>query len=241
MALSKDYSYLFGGSSVAIHGEEVVMTLSPEMQYIDFHTHWAGCEKYLNDDSVIVVQSLHLQEAMHPRANYITIGVHPMLPGASDIVQQYRKTPEKILSEWSDRINNSSTPIIAIGECGWDNRSPLSAEAQNQLVDFQVQLALLLRLPMVFHIVGGWHYLLKKHQEATTPWIVHGFRGKSQLANQLTEAGIFLSLHPLSPEPPNNNYLLETDDSSNHVRDQYQSRGANCEEKFNLFSNLFLP
>lgn len=210
------------------------------MKYIDFHTHWAGCEKYLDDNTVIVVQSLHLQEEIHPRADYATIGIHPMLSGAAEVLQKYQEAPQELLREWSELINDSPIPIIALGECGWDNRSSLSIDAQNQLIDFQIQLASQLQLPMVYHIVGGWHHLLKRHQEATTPWIVHGFRGKPQLANQLTEAGIYLSLHPLAPTPPINNYFLETDETPIHIRAHYKSRGADGEEKFNLFFNLFL-
>lgn len=164
-----------------------------------------------------------------------------MLSGANEVLQQYQEAPDQLINEWMKHIKSSPTPIIGLGECGWDHRSTLPVEAQNQLMDFHLQLAERLRLPIVFHIVGGWHHLLQAHRRATTPWVVHGFRGKPQLALQLTQAGINLSLHPLVPTPPTGNYLLETDEALSHIKTQYELRGANREEKFNLFSKLFLP
>lgn len=210
------------------------------MKYLDFHTHASGCEKYTDDSTVLVVQSLHLLEPLHPRADYATLGVHPMLPGASDVLQRYQAEPQALLQEWQDRIESSPTPIIAIGECGWDHRAPLSLEQQDLLVDFHIVLSQARHLPIVFHIIGGWHHLLRKHRAATTPWCVHGFRGKPQLAQQLADAGIFLSLHPLAPTPPLHDYFLETDESPFTIQDHYQARGADRQEKFNLFSKLFL-
>lgn len=216
------------------------MTLFHNMKFIDFHTHASGCEKYIGDSSVIAVQSLHMDEIIHPRADYATLGVHPMLLGASEKVGELRNNSKTVIEDWADKILNSPTPIIAIGECGWDTRSALSLSEQNILIDFHLELAALLHLPIVFHVVGGWHHLLKRHSKATTPWIVHGFRGKPQLAQQLIDADIYLSLHPLSPTPQTQNYFLETDESSSHIKSLYASRGVDREEKFNLFSNLFL-
>lgn len=241
MAPSKDSSYPFGVSSVVILGVVAVMTPYPEMKYVDFHTHFAGCEKYLNDDTVLVVQSLHLDEELHPRADYASIGVHPMLPGAKEVLQKYQEAPEELMAKWIDRIKSSRAPIIALGECGWDPRSPLSIDEQHQLIDLHLEISRLLKLPIVFHVVSGWHHLLKKHKEATTSWFVHGFRGNPQLAQQLTNAGILISLHPLAPTPPIKEFLLETDDTSIHIKTHYQSRNIDCEDRFNVFSRLFIP
>lgn len=210
------------------------------MRYIDFHTHAQGCEKYINTPEVVVVQSVHLDESPHPRADYITWGIHPMLAGAKSAVKKLNESPDKVLSECIQTIKNLNTPVIGIGECGWDKRSDLSPGEQDTLVWLHIQLAEKLRLPMVFHIVGGWHHLLSQRSLGTTPWIVHGFRGKPQLADQLHHANIGISLHPKSSLPDTGEYLLETDDTLINIIEHYKLRKADTSEKFNLFSKLFL-
>lgn len=213
--------------------------------FLDFHTHAKGCERYLTRDDILVIQSLHLDEPPHPRANFVTLGIHPMLSGAAQVANRYLQAPQELLTEWCHTITLSTTPVIAIGECGWDHRSPLTLPQQDSLVDFHITLSEQLRLPLIFHIVGGWHYLLakkKSHPTTNLPWIVHGFRGKPALAQQLTNAGIHLSLHPYCTTPPTP-YLLETDDTSVDIQTHYQERGLSSEAKkadiINLFCRLF--
>lgn len=211
------------------------------MKYLDFHTHASGCNKYLNDKEVIVVQSLQWGELPHPRANYATLGIHPMLPDTPAYLQQIQHHPKELQLEWVKQITQSNTPIIGIGECGWDKRATISLEEQNQLVRFQVEIANQLMLPVIFHVVGGWQHLLALQSIAQTPWVVHGFRGKPQLAQQLSNAGIYLSLHPFAPTPPIEPFLLETDDTPIHIRTHYEERGTDICSTVKLFSNLFLP
>lgn len=213
--------------------------------YLDFHTHAEGCKKYLEDKDVIVIQSLHLGEKVEPRANFATWGVHPMLEGTKEFVDQLRQDREQLISEWYRTL--SLTPkLIGVGECGWDNRSPLSLEEQELLVDFHIALADQLGYPLIFHIVGGWHHLLakkKSHSKSEVPWIVHGFRGSAALAKQLTSAGIFLSLHPYCSSGVCDKYFLETDDTPMAIESHYRARDLLHEEQrqgvINLFCGLF--
>lgn len=216
--------------------------------YLDFHTHTSGCERYINHPDVTVIQSLHLDESPHPRADFATIGIHPMLQGSTEMVRAIQTDYDTTVNRWIGKINSSTTPIIAIGECGWDKRSPLSTQEQELLVDFQITLGETLQKPIIFHIVGAWHLLLAKTKErthASTPWIVHGFRGKPELAQQLLQAGIQLSLHPLSPTPPTTDYFLETDDTDKTIQECYRERGLDTalhkRRVINLFCNLFPP
>lgn len=60
------------------------------------------------------------------------------------------------------------------------------------------------------------------------PWIIHGFRGKKQLAEQLLDRGFYLSFgaryHPeaLHAAWTAGRLLLETDDSPNHIGGLYR-------------------
>lgn len=213
--------------------------------FLDFHTHAEGCKKYLTDKDVIVIQSLHLSEEADPRANFATWGVHPMLQGAKEFVDQLKQDREELISEWHRTL--SSTPmVIGVGECGWDNRSPLSLEEQELLVDFHIALSDQLGYPLIFHIVGGWHHLLAKKKsqyQSGVPWIVHGFRGSAALAKQLTSAGIYLSLHPYCKYEACESCFLETDDTPIGIKTHYKARGLLHEEQrqqvINLFCGLF--
>lgn len=212
----------------AILGVEVVMIQSLSNKFIDYHTHAGGCDKYVGDTDTIVVQSLHYAESPHDRADFVTLGIHPMLEGAAEVLEQWKQTPDILLDKWCDKIKEFSKPVIALGECGWDHRSPLSEEDQELLMDFHIALSQRLSLPIVFHIVGAWHHLLRKHKEInpSESWIVHGFRGKPQLAEQLIQAKILLSLHPKAEPPTDTIFFLESDEDPSLVSESY-ARMAN--------------
>lgn len=213
--------------------------------YLDFHTHAKGCEKYTSNHEVVVIQSLHISETPHPRADYVTIGIHPMLQGAKQILESYKEAPSKTIDHLLCIFSSSSTPVIGIGECGWDIRSELSLVDQSRLVEMQIIISRELRLPMIFHIVKAWHLLLSKRKQShsVTPWIVHGFRGRHRLYSQLTDAGIAVSLHPLSASPFSGNFFLETDDTPTSIIKHYNDRGYDTETErcrlINLFYNTF--
>ena len=66
---------------------------------------------------------------------------------------------------------------------------------QIELFEEQVRLAEELRKPLVIHCVRAWGELLDVHKRLhpTELWIVHGFRGKAPLAEQLLRTGLSLS------------------------------------------------
>lgn len=194
------------------------------MKWLDYHTHASGCERYIHDPDVLVVQSLQLGEKPHVRADYATIGLHPMLPSTLEFIRLSSEEQYQVLKE---SILTSATPIIAIGECGWDKRSPLTEPQQDSLMELQTSLAEELHRPLIIHCVSSWHLLLKfqkSHPHAL--FIVHGFRGNPALAQQLTQAGVRLSLHPLmithATKLPNQ-FFIESDEASHHLRELYQT------------------
>ena len=185
------------------------------MRLLDFHTHLHNIERYRGDSTVIAVCSLMPGEEPDDRSDYFTVGIHPMEPDHT--VEELEQLAQRVGSQ-----------LIGIGECGWDGRSPLSMERQTELVRAQIRLADRLGLPIIYHVVGGWHLLLserKAHPEGI--WIVHGFRGKPELLHQLEEAHIGVSLHPQYrwEEVPKRPFFLESDESDLPLRTIY-SRAA---------------
>nr|WP_321776575.1 TatD family hydrolase [uncultured Porphyromonas sp.] len=177
------------------------------MRLLDFHTHLYNIERYRGDSTVIAVRSLMPDEETDDRSDLFTVGIHPM-------DEQRYDDPEGLLLR---RIDELGERFLGIGECGWDRRSSLSMEEQTALVRRHIALADQLCCPLVLHVVGGWHLLLRErrtHPEGV--WVVHGFRGNPALLRQLEEAHIEVSLHPQYrwEEVPKRPFFLESDESS---------------------------
>ncbi len=195
---------------------------------LDFHTHRTGCEYYRGTDTIIV-QSTYLSEEPCPRADYYTTGIHPM--EVEEAKQVLGRGVEYLREVIFAKREQTSAPLLALGELGWDNRSSgLSLSEQSKLVSWQLDLAEELGLPVVFHIVGGWDLLLAEQRSRTrhTAWWVHGFRGKPGLLDQLRRAGISVGLSPRytwgsCPEP--GSFLLETDEEIGTLAESYRRAG----------------
>jgi len=95
--------------------------------------------------------------------------------------------------------------LIAVGECGFDKNKGASHLLQSEAFNLQIELAEDYDKPVIIHSVRSWGALMDAHKrlKPQTPWMVHGFRGKPDLARQLSARGIYLS--PWAP------YLMEED------------------------------
>ena len=110
--------------------------------------------------------------------------------------------PWHISNDWKEEFRlleqtASNTNVIAIGECGMDRlKSSAEAELQRELFRAHALLAEREQKPLIIHCVKAFDDILAIRKEITPgqTWIIHGFRGKPQLAEQLTKAGMCLSL-----------------------------------------------
>lgn len=108
--------------------------------------------------------------------------------------------------------------VVAIGEVGIDPLHGASVERQVHLLEYMLFAACMARMPVVFHIVRRYDILMKMFREfkPVASWAVHGFRAKPEVAQQLADAGIYMSVGPkFNPDTvrmiPRNLLLLETD------------------------------
>ena len=203
---------------------------------IDFHTHAPLAPRYTECDDVYVIQSLMPGECPDPRANAMTIGIHPMQPDAHSWMEMYRDDPERAIGEFINLLLDlqtlhPGTSFFGIGECGWDKRSEtMTLEEQTLLFRLHETAARALNLPVILHIVGGWHLTLSERLKSPfTKWFVHGFRGKPALLHQLQSADITVSLSPSyawEELPPLGTFLLETDESGRSLYDIYDAAAA---------------
>lgn len=111
--------------------------------------------------------------------------------------------------------------IAAIGEAGLDKLRGASLSTQSEIFERQALLADEVGKPLIIHCVRCWSELLAimKRLRPKSPWIIHGFRGKPELAKQLLEAGCYISLPPKHNSAtaaiiPADRLLWETDDDT---------------------------
>lgn len=141
---------------------------------IDAHTH-----KPAND----AIASLDVSTCTTPLQSPFTAGFHPWYMSGNPDFNLLETVAENRF-------------CVGIGECGIDTqRSTVGKETQIEILARHIELSEKMKLPLVLHIVGGWDTVLnlKKQMRPEMPWIIHGFRGKPELAKQLTVNGIALS------------------------------------------------
>lgn len=86
---------------------------------------------------------------------------------------------------------------------------------------------------MILHVVRAYQELIayRKSLHARQPWIIHGFRGKKEVARTLLDQGFYLSFgQKFQPETlryvPEDRFLLETDESLSPIREIYQEAAS---------------
>lgn len=143
--------------------------------------------------------------------HFYSVGLHPW-----HISNDWRTQMAKLL------VMALHTHVLMIGETGLDKKnSPASMETQLEVFREHIRLSELIRKPLIIHCVKAFDELLaiRKETKATLPWIVHGFRGGVEQWQQLSRAGLHVSLGKhydteLIKHLPLHQLLLESDDTT---------------------------
>jgi len=109
--------------------------------------------------------------------------------------------PWQLKEDFSLQLNQltklaSSKNIIAIGECGLDRIKGPAIEIQLDAFRAQINIANLVKKPMILHLVKSYSDILAISNSMKTPWIVHGFKGNGLEAKDLLKKGAKLSFGP---------------------------------------------
>jgi TatD DNase family protein len=217
------------------------MSLPLPGDYIDIHNHGSIPEK-----GKFQVETLMTHENREPeniKNLAFTTGVHPWFLTSVNLEQQIA-----IVERYSTNQN-----IVAIGETGFDRLRGPSLKIQESAFAQHVIIADKVSKPLFIHCVRAWDDLLAVHKRLhpSTPWIIHGFRGKKELAGQLIDKGMFLSFwfdFILKPESsalikslPKDRIFLETDGSGVDIRTIYNKVAGDLEiTTDNLRTQIFL-
>lgn len=145
------------------------------MELLDIHTHNKECDS----------QSSILNSNGYITGRRISMGIHPW----------------NISSDWEKhfaiiRANACKENVCAIGECGTDKlKSPANEELQQEVFRAHATLAEEAGKPLIIHCVKGFDTIIALHKEISPKqaWIIHGFRGKPQQAEQLIKNGFYIS------------------------------------------------
>ncbi len=172
------------------------------LPYLDIHTHSldAGPGAIINLPFGADI----------PAEGAFSMGIHPWDTGAASVADI------DLLAERA-----KSDRIVAIGECGIDALRGAPIERQKEIFLIQADLSETLRKPLIIHAVRT-HAIIAELRRSLKPsqrWIIHGFRGKPQLARQLLAAGCDISLgehfNPdVPPIVPKGRLYAETDCSA---------------------------
>lgn len=199
------------------------------MNHFDHHTHDlnapAGRAIVCLPRSVVENPMLFTpqQDALY------SVGVHPWWTDELCFAQN-----ATLLQLWQGVLTLANhSQVVAIGETGLDRQRGNFLQ-QDKLFAAHIQLASKLHKPLIIHCVRAFDRLLFWRKKFATdaaadaPWFVHGFRGKPDLASQLTAAGIQLLFGPkanaqtlklFSPSE----LRLETDDSGLSIEEVAQA------------------
>ena len=184
------------------------------MCYLDVHTH-----RLATDPQVVSIVSTFIQsieEELQPTP-YRSFGIHPC------------RIKEDGEAQWKQlQLMTKQPACVAIGEVGLDRLALCPMQRQRSLFERQAGLAEELGKPLIIHCVRAWEELIacRKAIRPKQPWVIHGFRGKATLADQLLRQGFYLSLgYYFQPETARvawpGRLFLETDEANVSIQVVY--------------------
>ena len=168
---------------------------------------------------MIAIYNLSPAEALTDQSEcLISVGLHPWHVGA-DWEEQLR-----MLGEVAGKKR-----MLLIGEAGLDKLCKTDFALQQAAFLRQIELAEEVQKPLIIHCVKAWPELIaiRKKVLPSVPWVIHGFRGKPELARQLLELDFYLSYgEKFNAESvritPLERFCTETDESRLPIENVYR-------------------
>lgn len=175
------------------------------MMIVDAHTHNPQAQ-----DALIACDPM---EFCPHEGRLYSVGIHPW----------------KTADVMADRLQALAAvarheQVVAIGETGLDALRGAPLNVQWDIFNRHIELAEALGKPLIVHMVRTSQQVLKAWRESgrTVAWVIHGMRGKPQVARPLLDAGFYLSFGlRFNPDTtaitPLEQMLIETDDSGQDI------------------------
>lgn len=116
--------------------------------------------------------------------NY-SVGLHPYHVGQVDEEDALMKV----------RLSTENLNVCAIGEIGLDKSIDTPLNEQMRFFKSQVEIAEFADLPVILHVVRAFNEMIgfMKSHKPVIPMIIHGYNGSPEMAEDLINAGFYLS------------------------------------------------
>jgi TatD DNase family protein len=184
--------------------------------YIDIHSH------HPSKSNSIAIQNLTISEAQTlyslNKNAYYSVGIHPWFANQCAI-RCFQQLDVLAMDK----------NVVAIGECGLDKNIAVPMSVQLAVFERQIELSEKIGKPLIIHCVGCYNELfeIKRRRMPTQLWIIHGFRGKPELAKQALQLNCALSFGINYPTEsvkitPIDKLYLETDESTRSIEEIYE-------------------
>ena len=157
--------------------------------YVNIHTH---LNDSVDNKEFIEIQNIDVDNIVDVDvSHFYSIGIHPWKVGSEEL----RNSGIEELSDLESRCLGDLN-VKAIGECGLDRACDIDFEIQKEVFKTQIELSEQIAKPLIIHAVRTYPDVisLRKETKAKQTWIIHGFQGNEQSAEQLLKHGIYLSL-----------------------------------------------
>lgn len=194
------------------------------MKYIDIHTHAAISKNRENRISFYNRIVGHETSGDLSHIEMFSVGIHPWFIHSDE-------SDGQLLGQLREKAMQPEVRMI--GEAGLDKLQETPLERQLYLFEKQILLAEKLHKPLIIHCVKAWSELiaLRKKIRPLSPWLIHGFRGKSELAGQLLKENFYLSFgEQFQPAALQSAWptrlFLETDESKRDIREIYEKAAS---------------
>ena len=158
--------------------------------YVNIHTHY---NNHIGNNEFVEIQNIDVDNIVNVDvSHFYSIGIHPWnLKSENSKISETQKLGD-LESQCLGDLN-----IKAIGECGLDRACDVDFEIQKEVFIKQIELSEQIAKPLIIHAVRTYPDIIfiRKETKAKQPWIIHGFQGGVQSAEQmLRHDGIYLSL-----------------------------------------------
>lgn len=148
------------------------------VELLDIHTHQTD-----GIPGEAIINKMPKELVIEP-GKWYSVGIHPWF------IYEMGKEDKDLLYELVKHPQ-----VIAVGEAGFDRAKDYSEADQMSFFAEQAFIAEEVDKPLIIHMVKAADLLLAENKKLMPkmPWIIHGFRGKPELAHQLLDAGMYLS------------------------------------------------
>ncbi|MDH6356334.1 TatD family hydrolase [Parabacteroides sp. PF5-9] len=204
--------------------------------FYNIHTHQPSSDReervILNRIVKATERDIETEEDRIGENTYYSYGIHPWY--IENEKEQIRLLYQQI----------QQPHVVAIGEAGLDKLAKTDLPVQERIFTKQAVLAEEYKKPLIIHCVKAWTELIaiKKKVNPHMPWIIHGFRGNKELADQLIKHEFYLSFgarfNPSAlPIAWPDRLLAETDDREINIRQVYALLAEHLHLSINALSS----